>query len=56
MYKELKVGQEVIDRVLNETAVVTKLDGDKIEIYLEDSDCVQVFPNIEYMNNWLSGC
>jgi hypothetical protein len=55
MYKELKVGQEVIDRVLNESGVVTKLDGDKIELYFEDSDCVAGFPNIDIMNDWLAG-
>ena len=55
MYTELKVGQEIIDQVCNEEGVVTKLDGDKIELYFEESDVVLAFPNIDMMNDWLTG-
>jgi len=55
MHKKIKVGEMVVDQVCNEEGVVTKVDGNTIELFFEDSDVTIVFHSINDMNDWLIG-
>jgi len=54
-YKEVKVGMEIKDQVFGEEGVVTRMEGNRIEVYFEDSDNFIVFTSVNTMNNWLIG-
>lgn len=54
-YKEVKVGMEIKDQVFGEEGVVTRMEGNRIEVYFEESDNFITFTSVNTMNNWLIG-